>query len=136
MEDEEGRTMSVKEMRKAMMAKKKAMKKDPFGDAMLAEAVMVAAPRVNVESERLKDKETKDTVRISSANEEKEFDIPRTAACHSGLLHSLFGRQADDDDDDMEDPLRGEAFPIPYSAAVLDACFTYAMEVPACVRST
>ena len=123
--------MSVKEMRKAMMAKKKAMQKDPFGDAMLVDEVAVAAPRrVNEETERLKKKEAEDTVRIVSGDGEREFVIPRTAACHSGLLLSLFGRQGDESDEDEVDPLGGEAFPVPYPAGVLDACFAYAMEAP------
>ena len=128
---DEPRPMSVKEMRKAMMAKKKAMQKDPFGDAMLVDEVAVAAPRrVNEETERLKKKEAEDTVRIVSGDGEREFVIPRTAACHSGLLLSLFGRQGDESDEDEVDPLGGEAFPVPYPAGVLDACFAYAMEAP------
>ena len=86
--------------------------------------------REKEETERLKKKEAEDTVRIVSGDGEREFVIPRTAACHSGLLLSLFGRQGDESDEDEVDPLGGEAFPVPYPAGVLDACFAYAMEAP------
>jgi len=115
---------SIAAMRKKAMQDKKEREKkgllDPFSQAFLEEDI-VPSTQHNENLVEIKTKESRDLVCLIGSDSSRH-KVPRTVACHSSLLFSVFGEEATDDSDGEHDEAE---FPVPYEGPVVAECLNF-----------